>query len=95
MLFDLQIFSGSVHPPSATSRAISFLFPIVFGTIAKDTQVFLLLRGGSRRGRGGRAPPPREKKKVVDLLLRACTWHAAGECTRAAVGQRPYQRYRT
>ena len=36
----------------------------------------LSVRGGSRRGRGGRAPPPREKKKVVDLLLRACTWHA-------------------
>ena len=33
MLFDLQIFSGGVYPPSATSRTISFLFPIhvVFG----------------------------------------------------------------
>ena len=29
VLFDLQIFSG--YPPSATSRTISFLFPIVFG----------------------------------------------------------------
>ena len=31
MLCDLQIFSGGVYPPSATSRTISFLFPIVFG----------------------------------------------------------------
>ena len=31
MLFDLQIFSGGVYPPSGTSRTISFLFPIVFG----------------------------------------------------------------
>ena len=29
--FDLQIFSGGVYPPSATSRAISFSIPIVFG----------------------------------------------------------------
>ena len=32
VLFDLQIFSGGVYPPSATSRTISFLFLIVFGT---------------------------------------------------------------
>ena len=31
VLFDLQIFSGGVYPPSATSRTISFLFPIAFG----------------------------------------------------------------
>ena len=31
VLFDLQIFSGGVYPPSATSRTISFLLPIVFG----------------------------------------------------------------
>ena len=31
MLFDLQIFSGGVYSPSATSRTISYLFPIVFG----------------------------------------------------------------
>ena len=31
VLFDLQIVSGGVYPPSATSRTISFLFPIVFG----------------------------------------------------------------
>ena len=31
MLFDLQIFSGGVYSPTATSRTISFLFPIVFG----------------------------------------------------------------
>ena len=33
MFFDLQIFSGGVYPPSATSRTIQslFLFPIVFG----------------------------------------------------------------
>ena len=31
VLFDLQIFSGGVYSPSATSRTISFLFPIVFG----------------------------------------------------------------
>ena len=33
MLFDLQIFSGGVFPPSATSRTLQspFLFPIVFG----------------------------------------------------------------
>ena len=31
MLFDLQIFSGGVYSPSATSRTISFLFPTVFG----------------------------------------------------------------
>ena len=31
VLFDLQIFSGGVYPPSATSSTISFfLFPIVF-----------------------------------------------------------------
>ena len=29
MLFDLQIFSGGVYPPSANSHTISFLFPIV------------------------------------------------------------------
>ena len=33
VLFDLQIFSGGVYPPSATSHTISFLFPIVFGII--------------------------------------------------------------
>ena len=27
----MQIFSGGVYPPSAASRTISFLFPIVFG----------------------------------------------------------------
>ena len=32
MLFDLQIFSGSVYPPSETTHAQSlFRFPIVFG----------------------------------------------------------------
>ena len=31
VFFDLQIFWGGVYPPSATSRTISFLFPIVFG----------------------------------------------------------------
>ena len=31
VLFDLQIFSGGVYPPSATSRRVSFLFPIAFG----------------------------------------------------------------
>ena len=31
VLFDLQIFWGDVYPPSATSRTISFSFPIVFG----------------------------------------------------------------
>ena len=32
MLFDLQIFSDGVYPPSATSRKISFsIFPIAFG----------------------------------------------------------------
>ena len=41
-------------------------------------------------GAGGARPTSRKKKKKVDLLLRACTWHAAGECTRAAVGQRSY-----
>ena len=29
--FYLQIFSDGVYPPSATSRTIFFLFPIVFG----------------------------------------------------------------
>ena len=31
VLFDLQIFSGGVYSPSATSRTISFSIPIVFG----------------------------------------------------------------
>ena len=31
VLFDLQIFSGGVYPPSATSRTISFSGPIIFG----------------------------------------------------------------
>ena len=29
----------------------------------------------------GDARPHLAQKKVVDLLLRACTWHAAGECS--------------
>ena len=32
MLSDLQIFSGGVYPPSATSRTISFSFSNSFGT---------------------------------------------------------------
>ena len=31
MLFDLQIFSGGVYPPSATSRTISFSISNRFG----------------------------------------------------------------
>ena len=31
MLFDLQIFSGGVYPPSATSRTISFSISNSFG----------------------------------------------------------------
>ena len=33
VLCDLQIFSDGVYPPSATTRIVSFLFPIVFDII--------------------------------------------------------------
>ena len=40
MLFELQIFSGGVYPPSATSRTISFSISNSFGinfSLAKHT----------------------------------------------------------
>ena len=43
VLFDLQIFSGGVYPPSATSRTISFSFPIVFFSQASKTSTLWVM----------------------------------------------------
>ena len=40
VLCDMQIFSGDVYHPSATSRTISLLFPIVFGINYSYLQCF-------------------------------------------------------
>ena len=70
-----------------------FVRPIRGLGIKKKTSGKIQWSGANPDGGAGARAPPREINVVnVDLLLRACTWHAACKCMRVAVGERPYQR---